>query len=287
MPELHVVVRRRDPPVPLNRTSCYLSAVEIVQTLALDNYDGDMDVQVFHYRAYPDVTVTFIPTKTLGLMKRSYALFGFVDSTNYMIQYDYFGAMLMELQFRSSLVGWIKFEKTEQHSVTATESKTNVSQNLETTNDVLLNPNGTSNLATASDDVDLSDPSNARFKVLIDFVGGPLPLVGIMVAVLAVMSEAGEHSRTEHLEDRWRIQLTLWDVRVVVDRFGGQPWTTPPFFDYEWLIKAMVRIPKFMYSQRMFNEARMVLELDGLPIGYVEIQRSVSGEQIASTSRRE
>ena len=285
IPGLSLVVRHS--PRPLNVTSCYLSAVQVVKTLTLEDYDGDMDIRRFSFSAYPGVRVTLAPSEFGRRLKRSYALYGIVRSIDYMIQYNFYNDLFIELEFEFSRVGFIYWVSTERHSLTATESKINLSQSLETTDHVLLNLNGTSNLVTANNDVDLGDPLNTRFKVFLNYFGGPLPPPAIIVGVLVIMAGAGEHSRTEHLDDEISIRLTLWDVRVVVDRFAGQPWTTPPFFDYEWLIKAMAKIPVFMYNQRTFNEVRMVIELDGLPIGKVEIQNSLNGKQIASTSRRE
>ena len=279
-PGLRIVVR--SPGEALNVTSCYMSTIQIVKTLALGDYNGDIDGQTFSFPEYPGVAVTFSPSDPVHKLKRSYVLFGIVGGVNHLILHNAILEMAVDILLGSDIVGEIRYVKTESHTLTATGSKINLPQNLETTNHVQLNPN---NLTTVTDDIKFGNPPNRRFRVSMDYVGGPLPLPGVIVGVLTSLWDLSQYSRTEHIRDIERWPLSEWDVEVSIDDFPGRPFTSPPFLAFEWLIKAIAYVPTYMYSQRRFHQLVMVIELDGQPVGIVGFLTKKSDRQITSTSR--
>ena len=278
VPGLGIVVH--SPGKALNVTSCYLITIQIIKTLALDDYDGDINRQTFSFLEYPGIAVTFSPSDLVHKLKRSYVLFGIVGGVNHLIFYRAMNEMIVDIMLRSDKVGWIRYVKTESHTLTATGSKMNLPQNLETTDRVLPN-----DLTTVTDNIDLSDPLNRRFRVYMNYVGGPLPLPGLIVGALTSMWDLSQYSRTEHIRDIDQWVLREWNIKVVIENIPGRPFTSPPFLEYEWLIKTIATVPKYMYSQRRFNELSVAIELDGELVGFVGFLKRDSDRQIASTSR--
>ncbi|KAL9631105.1 MAG: hypothetical protein Q9164_006070 [Protoblastenia rupestris] len=184
-----------------------------------------------------------------------------------MTQYESFQALSIDIKDRESQLGWIKLSKISGHYIPIMGSESESTQDLRTKNASSLLSNGTSSLTVAINDVDPSDPPNSQLKVLMNFRGRPIRLKDILMSTINVMCAAGKHDRNERIDKSKVVTVPRWGVQVIVDNFSRRPRTTPPFFDYGWVIKAIARAPRYIFNERRFNELEMVIELDGVPFG--------------------
>ena len=122
--------------------------------------------------------------------------------------------------------------------------------------------------------VDTADPTNyPRLEVSFRLTGSVITIYEIFYLALDTLREIARFGRTGRLADS-TIQVTAADLKIST-RGTDPPRTAqnPPYFQIEWLMRAVAQTPAYMLEQRSFREVELVLFVNEVKVGEVSIMR--------------
>lgn len=107
---------------------------------------------------------------------------------------------------------------------------------------------------------------DARLKVRISLIGDRLPLFDVFTLIIKVLVEAGGMDATQRIrtydspEISARLDVTFREAMPARIR--------PPFFEGQWLMGTMALIPVYMIRKGVFQEAYVIVEVDGETVAH-------------------
>lgn len=106
----------------------------------------------------------------------------------------------------------------------------------------------------------------------------------IFFVALDMLREIAPFSRTARLADATN-QIVAANLAVLTWQ-TDPPRTAqnPPYFQIEWLMRALAQTPAYMLQQRSFREVELVLFVDEVKVGEVSILRPRT-DGLADSSR--
>lgn len=153
-------------------------------------------------------------------------------------------------------------------------------------NETLPRSNTTTRLLQPSTDanttsVDTVDPQNdPLLRVAFRLVGSVITIYDIFYLALGMLREVAPYPRTARLVDT---TTPISAANLLLSTRQNNPQRTvqnPPYFQVEWLMKALARTPAYMLEQRSFRELEMTLFVDEVKVGEISIMRPRSGNAL-------
>lgn len=190
------------------------------------------------------------------------------------------------LTYRGENVGYISYEVTAMtdsisSDITNATSPVNQTPPVSNTTTWLLPTSADANTTS----VDTVDPKNdPRLRVAFRLTGSVITIYDIFYVALDMLREIAPYSRTRRLAN------TITEVGaanlVLQTRQNDPPRTVqnPPYFQIEWLMKALAQTPAYMLEEGSFREVEMVLFVDEVKVGEVSIKRLTTGNALVSAS---
>ena len=190
------------------------------------------------------------------------------------------------LSYRGEDVGYISYEVTalpDSISTDIANATPSVDQTVPVPNSTMWHlPTSADANTTSVETVDTkNDP---RLRVAFELTGSVITIYDIFYVTLDTLRELAPFSRTGRLADT--ISRIGAANLVLSTRQNDPPRTAqnPPYFQVEWLMKALAQTPAYMLEERSFREVEMVLFIDEVKVGEVSIKRPTSGNALVSAS---
>lgn len=148
------------------------------------------------------------------------------------------------------------------------------------THDVTLQPklsfvNSSSDIQVFSEKRNTTSDNgqNMNFEVRIMMVDSYLSLFDVFLLVITVLVDAAELQSRRRLRGYTSQAVSAGPgtpIRIVFEE-PSPARTSLPYFEVQWLMETMAIIPQFMVRKGAFQEAVILVELDGLSIadGYL------------------
>ena len=162
----------------------------------------------------------------------------------------------------------------------ATQSVNGRPPPLNTTNALLQ---ASTNAKTPS--IKTADATNdPRLRVALQLTGSEITIYNIFNMAIDLLRDLAAHGRAAHLAD-FTAYLDAANL-VISARQTSPPRTAldPPYFQTEWLMRAVAQTPAYMLEQRNFREVDMVLCVDEVKVGEVSIRRPRDGSGLGRAS---
>lgn len=231
----------------LDSTACLFNAVGAFAELALDDYHGPSGSTVFHFPNHPSVVIAVVTPASGVFIERRFAIWGIWLGIAYMISHHRFQAATFALSWEDVIVGAVDFGS--QPTISGDDGDGKVNNSL-----TILNATTT------------TSPVNAQaqnLEVLIGLVGRSINVNNIILVLLATLNDAAQYRATDVIPAQYRIGLHGYTALFSIT---PEPRTTAPFPEYEWLIRALEKLPDFMLRNRKFSEANVVVRVDGVVV---------------------
>ena len=148
-------------------------------------------------------------------------------------------------------------------------------RNIQSTQDVTQQPklsfvNSSSDIQVLPENRNITTENdrNLQLAVQIMLAEPYIPLFDVFLLVITVLVDAAEMRPTSRLRG-YTSQAVSARSRTPVRILFEEPTparTSSPYFEVRWLIKTVALIPNFMLREGTFQEAVIIVELDGLRV---------------------
>ena len=133
--------------------------------------------------------------------------------------------------------------------------------------------------------VDSFDPTpNSLLRVAFQLTGSVLTIYEIFFLALDMLRDLARFpTRARVIDSTTYIKAGNLNLAT---RETNPPRTSrnPPYFQAEWLMKALAQTPSYMLDQRSFKEAELVLFIDEIKVGEVSMKRPGTGNGLMQAS---
>ena len=147
-----------------------------------------------------------------------------------------------------------------------------------TTKALLQTPKNTNTTSIHS----LHPPNYPHLEVSFRLTGSAVTVYEIFFLALDMLREVSPFRRTARLVDA-TTTITAANLNIST-RQTDPPRTAqdPPYFQVEWLMRALAKTPAYMLERRSFREVEMGLFIDEVKVGEVSIRRPRTGVGLVS-----
>ena len=200
-----------------------------------------------------------------------------------MMKNNDFQTAVLVLTYDGGAAGCITFEVPGTSDSTPTE----LSDAMHSLNQTHLLANATEGHRQASTDANIStvDAANdPHLRVTFQLGGSVIKIFDIFFVAIDTLRELSVYDRTRDFDD---FTSYIGEANMVITTRQTNPPRTardPPYFQVEWLMRALAQTPAYMLEQRSFKEVDMVLFVDGTKIGEVSLRRQMNGIDLTQES---
>lgn len=285
----------------LPATSVLMNAVDVMVQLALQDWDSQMSPKTFRMDVskYSQIEIFIGPWDTAAgaTLRSGFAVLGLFEVILNILTEptQRFRSMQSTFFYDGSKVGWLTIRKRNTVGIPSI-SASNVTK---------ATPSTIPTFAEAARTLDIVDPLDAmvgataleapawddsHLKVVYVQELDTFTIYEIFFAVIAWIHKMAVHDRSARvIEFTARIDtppITTAGQPIVIsfhDR-SNPPRTArnPPYFQWEWLIKAFGQLPQYMLDSRNLHEVPyMALTVDRVPVGEGYIVRQRTGLELA------
>lgn len=289
----------------LQATSVLMNAVDVMVQLALQDWDSQMSAKTFRMDIpkYSQIEISIGPWDTAAgaTLRSGFAVLGLfkVILTILSDPTRRFKSLQSTFFYDGTKVGWLMIRMTNTVG-TPSISASNVTKAI---------PLKFPSFAEAAQTLDIIDPldsmvgataleapawDDSRLKV--DYIQrlDTFTIYEIFFAVIAWIHKMAVHDRNAQVIeftariDTPPITTAGQPIAISFKNYSNPPRTArnPPYFQWEWLIKAFGQLPQHMLDSRNFHEVlHMALTVDRVPVGEGYIVRQRTGlELVGGTS---
>ena len=278
--------------------SCLMSTVDLLHVIASEDFLGRMRKLSWKTNDYPEVGIVISPRTIGGTIERRFVIWGLSQGVANMIRLNRFRAVTFTLSCTD--IPWMFFPDPDVDPCPNRELRMLIKicvgegrevgtiklvpwpsgRKLQPTQDVTQQPklsfvNSSSNIQVFSEKINITTErsQNSEVDVRIMSADLPIPLYNVFLVVISVLVDAAELRPTTRLRG-YTSQAVSADsgtpVRIVFEE-PTPARTSPPYFQVRWLMAAVAVIPEYMVRNGAFQEAVILVELDGCRIanGYL------------------
>ena len=260
--------------------SCLLNAVDAALQLALGDYDGIITQRMtFKLETHPQVEIVLQPYDEQGIasLPRKYAVWAVNFSINMMIRNNRYQSSVFFIYRRGRGIGGLSY-RVIQTSISEPGSET--SENLERKNShirSLPSQTGYALDSNITEYVDLSevDDTNNDLQIAIRLTGSGLKSDEVFISIFDILRELSMFPTIARMvTDVAHIVST--GLYIGFSDANDPPRTIrdPPYFQGEWLVKALARIPSYMVQRQKFREVEVGISVDGIKVGEVSLNKA-------------
>lgn len=228
----------------LNTTSCLMSALSALKTLALGDWVAKIqDSTEYRDDAYPEVSITVNTPRRKRSLQARYVVWAIFGGVRRIMEEKRFEFTQVEVRWDGELVGWVHFVNNAVRTPTR--------QGLD------VSKRGSLLVRGRRSDGSLSaiDPDEARLEVSLIPVGERLGIYDVFLPIMNSLTDMAAYSSTLRSD-------------ALIAGFQGRVGfvcllpTSP--LEYMWLARTIARIPRYMLEERRFGEVAMVVSIDGV-----------------------
>lgn len=118
------------------------------------------------------------------------------------------------------------------------------------------------------------DAKDRRFSVQATLEGSILDLFDVFRLVIVMLVNAAENGASQRITG-YVSPTSLAGVEITIST-PDPASTAPPFFETQWLLKLMATIPECMIKQGVFQEAEIVVRVDGVTVANAIVRKKLS-----------
>lgn len=285
--------------------SLLLNAVDVALQLALEDYEGIITTYTsFILASHPQVEIVILPygEEGIGTMPRKYAIWALNASIDEIVKLGKFQQSVFYVLMGDVGIGALSYRalplgKVEGGGAGALEgTEGDITQSGGSGGEAALSvnagtPSGLAPLPTASSkeaNVLNVKPSNSsltedppNLNVSIHLLPTPISFNSIFYTTLDMLRELAVNARTDRMPS-FISHLDSSKFYVSVRDTNNPPRTAgnPPYFQAEWLMRAVAQMPAFMVKRWMFRECEVDVEVEGIRVGEIKVSRRRLGEEV-------
>lgn len=260
--------------------TCLRVAVEAALQLALEDFEGIVpQKQVFKLPDHPQVEIVLLPQDEHGgsTMPWKYAVWALNFAINMMIRNDRYQSSVFFILQKNHGLGALSFSLSQPRSLEppfiSTQSLTNKTNG--TISQLNGNPLRQELGIIPSSNFSKNVVSSPDLAVFFKLTGSRLKINDIFITALDLLREFAVFPRTARLvADVTHVRTSDLYLKYRDPNNPPRTMADPPFFENEWLLRALALMPAFMVSQGTYKEVKIQITVDEIIIGEVSLTKS-------------
>ena len=261
--------------IDLSKTSIFMNAIDLLATLAVKDYYGQIPYTKTSIPGYADVMIEIRPGEPAQKVQTRFAVWCVYDAIYSMQIDEMFKNSVFGCIWTGQVVAWVWFEdprisgnQTPVQNFTVPSSLLGALQDLNGTSPILL----TETPEESKSNID-ANPSNADFELIMSFSspGRPLSQEEVFFTVLATLQDASQYDDRDIVQP-FEIGVRAYPCRIEMEKADASGLTAPPSFEWKWVVQAARQIPVWMFEHR-FWESFFTLEVNGFVVGQGSIKQ--------------
>ncbi|CAF9939399.1 hypothetical protein IMSHALPRED_001326 [Imshaugia aleurites] len=273
---------------PLRPIACLMNAVNAMTNLALLDFGGHIPPVVARLPSYPDVVIrSDATTLGRGVIPIRYVLWGIWSFALFMLNNNRYQTMHLTLGFNGGIVGYIRVERPnlQVSSLAGSDSDSSASVRQKGADEALpdIHPSKIpAKLTAVSNTTNLfltnttATSSNAGdLHVFIRPIGQTLTNFQFFSPILAGLDFVARFPSTSPVNG-FALRPVNVDTYIEFRDFGTQPRRQAPFFEYQWVVRALGELPWHLMPLMRWSEAIIVMQVDGISVGDGGLQKRAS-----------
>lgn len=238
----------------LRTTACLMNAVHALKILALgDWYANIVDGTEYQSVSYAEVGISVNTQKRNRSIQARYVVWAIMLGVHHMILENKFELAQFEMILDGKLLGWVHVANNPPPPrLTVAGGHTNRTVGVAKRSAALLSSNG-----ITTDDA--NDQTESRLTTIFQPLGSTLGIYDIFLPIMNALSDMAAYSgasRTEGLVAGFDGSRGIVCILPLVA------------LEYQWLIRAVARIPAYMLETSRFGEVRVRLAIDGVDVAF-------------------
>jgi hypothetical protein len=273
----------------LNENSALLISLDAALQLALEDLDALLGETVYKLDSHPEVQIIIRPDRFLrhGKLPQRFAVWGLNIAIDLMIQTRNFQSATFLLTYSGRALATIEFSVTEGRDGVPARLW-NVTQDVislvqpynRTTWLDIVDPN--TNITKTDVIASRRDPS---LHVNFHLSGLVLSKYDICNAALNGLRQLSNYRRTERISNG-TFFIPAAELEVVSVDANNPPRTSsrPPYYQAQWMMRALAQMPVFMLGLGEFKEVGMDIVVGKTLVGWVYVKRIETAVRSAYTA---
>ena len=268
--------------------SCLLNAVDAALQLALGDYDGVITQRMtFRLENHPQVEIALQPYDEQGIasLPRKYAVWAVNFSINMMIRNNRYQSSVFFIYRGGRGIGGLAY-RVIQTSIP--EPGPQISENLERNNSPtrsLPSQTGYDLDSNGAEYMNLSEVDNINddLQVAIRLTGSKLTSDEVFISIFDILRELSIFPTIARMvTDVTHIISTGLYIGFIDANDPPRTMSDPPYFQGEWLVKALARIPSYMVQRQRFREVEAGISVDNIKVGKVSLSKARPSPGVAT-----
>ena len=267
----------------LDENSALLNSVDAALQLALEEFDALLGETIYVLESHPEVQITIVPSESEIYRKipRRFAVWGLNIGIDLMIRTRNFQSAVFLLTHEGRGIATIEYSVIKGRSSPATDSSDAVYIVAIQDNSTIpfnrtkgLEENITNN--NASTIKTFASRRSPNLRVGFHLSGRVLTKYDICYAALDALRGLADYRRTALISDSITPLLAA-DLEVITVDANVPPRTSrnPPYFQAQWLMRALAEMPGYMLGLGIFMETSIEISVDKTLVGWVLLRRNV------------
>ncbi|KAL2054971.1 hypothetical protein ABVK25_004793 [Lepraria finkii] len=259
--------------IDLSKTSIFMNTIDLLATLAVKDYYGQIPYTTTSIPGYADVKIEIRPREPAQTVQTRFAVWCVYDAIYSMQIDEMFKNSVFGCIWKGNLIAWVWFEDSRIGT-----NQTLVQSFTGPASGTLLDLNGTSPVLPTEKpeenktNVDVN-PSIADFELIMSFfsAGRPLSQEEVFFTVLATLQDAAQYDDRDIVQP-FEIGVRAYPCRIEMEKADASGLTAPPTFEWKWVVQAARQIPVWMFEHR-FWESFFTIEVNGFVVGQGSIKQ--------------
>ena len=225
---------------------------------------------IFDFEDQPDIVIAVLPADWHkgGKMERRFAVWGLYLAVFDMMKRSVYTCNTFHLFWDGKEVGTLGFAKGVLRQSTISAESAAKSQGLLSLSDIIITTTTPSPPFAGGVNVSSTNlTDDVVFSVDIQLCGKTMPINSVFIVVLGAMSDLAEVANKDSHFSTYSFRQAPVEAFLSFVSFGFHPLGPPPFMTFRHVIETLAHLPVLMFDRRVFQEADMVLKLNGVDVG--------------------
>lgn len=258
----------------LKVTPCLMNTIAALKELALGDWQAKIvDGTEYRLESYPEVGIIVTTPRRKRNIQARFVIWAITLGVYDMIAMRKFEFAQFEMTWDREVIGWVHVvnHPPALGLTTIGGSESNGTMEFEKRLERPQASNGTmgTKVVSITNIVDtnyLADTEESRLALTFGDFGNILSIFDVFVPIIIGLSDLATNPGAYTAPG---LIIALHGSRAGIYIFPVIPErTSPPFLEYQWLIRALTRIPEHMFQEHRFGEVNVKLNVDGVRVGW-------------------
>jgi hypothetical protein len=258
----------------LKVTPCLMNTIAALKELALGDWLAKIvDGTEYRLDDYPEVGIIVTTPKRKSNVQARFVVWAIALGVYDMIAKKEFEFAQFEMTWDREVIGWVHVVNHPPAlglaTIRASESNGTLDFEKRVVGPRASNSTMGVDIVNITDVVDTSDLADTKeFRLTLSFgdFGNTLSIFDVFVPIMMGLSDLATKP-SAYIAPGLVVVLAGHRARICIFPMIPER-TSPPFLEYQWLIRTLVRIPEHMFQEHRFGEVSVKMDVDGVGVGW-------------------